>query len=101
MDVLFSEIDINFVKRYLRIEEDCSEDDMELQMYLEVAKQQMRDWTGLTDDELDEINHIANIAVMKLVSNFYQVKSITVDAQTRDDLGFHLIMKMCRKHGIG
>ena len=55
----------------------------------------------LTDDELDEINHIANIAVMKLVSNFYQVKSITVDAQTRDDLGFHLIMKMCRKHGIG
>src|SRR5699024_7019614 len=101
MDVLFSEIDINFVKRYLRIEEDWTEDDMELQMYLEVAKQQMRDWTGLTDDELDEINHIANIAVMKLVSNFYQVKSITVDAQTGDDLGFHLIMKMCRKHGIG
>ena len=63
MDVLFSEIDINFVKKYLRIEEDWTEDDMELQMYLEVAKQQMRDWTGLTDDELDEINHIANIAV--------------------------------------
>ena len=69
MDVLFSEIDINFVKRYLRIEEDWTEDDMELQMYLEVAKQQMRDWTGLTDDELDEINHIANIAVMKLLSS--------------------------------
>ena len=101
MDVLFSEIDINFVKKYLRIEEDWTEDDMELQMYLEVAKQQMRDWTGLTDDELDEINHIANIAVMKLVSNFYQVKSITVDSQTRDNLGVHLIMKMCRKHGIG
>ena len=46
-------------------------------------------------------NHIANIAVMKLVSNFYQVKSIAVDAQTRDDLGFSLIMKMCRTHGIG
>ena len=74
MEVLFSEIDVNFVKKYLRIEEDWTEDDLELEMYLEIAKQQMRDWTGLTDDELDKINHIANIAVMKLVSNFYQVK---------------------------
>lgn len=101
MGVLFSEIDLSFIKKYLRIEEDWTEDDVELELYLEVAKQQMREWTGLDDDGLDEINHIANIAVLKLVSNFYQVKSTTVDAQTREDAVFKLIMSMCRTHGIG
>ena len=43
MEVLFSVIDVDFVKRYLRIEEDWTEDDVELEMYLAVAKQQMRD----------------------------------------------------------
>ena len=32
MEVLFSEIDLSFIKKYLRIEEDWTEDDVELEL---------------------------------------------------------------------
>nr|WP_297936531.1 head-tail connector protein [uncultured Lachnoclostridium sp.] len=71
-----SEINLEVVQNYLRLPIGAgSEDEMELQMYLDAAKHYLVKYTGLTEDKIEE-NEYYSIPVLMLVAEFYENKSI-------------------------
>jgi hypothetical protein len=72
----FSDIDLAFVKHFLRIEPDMTEDDVELSVVIEAAKAFVLDHTQMTVEELDAAKS-ANILYLKLISDLYHNRSAT------------------------
>ena len=55
-ETTFSKVDVEFMKSYLRIDEDFSDDDNEIQVFLDVSRAWIMEHTEKTEEELDEIN---------------------------------------------
>ena len=72
-----SEIDLDVVQNYLRISlgEDDIAEQMELQMYIDAAKQYLEKYTGLELEDIEE-NEYYSIPVLLLIADFYENKSM-------------------------
>lgn len=92
MTILPSNISVEFVKKYLRIEHDL--DDIELHIYLESAKSYIQNYTSMTIEELDNHKEVI-ICVLMLCSHFYENKSLIVDKNTEDSI-FNNILSLHR-----
>lgn len=77
------DINLIFLKQYLRIDEDFNDDDIELQLYLQTAKEYLIKYTNLSYEKLNE-SYGAVICCLMLVAHFYENKSITTTQQHLD-----------------
>ena len=71
-----SEIDVPFVKEYLR--QDSDEDDMLIGVILEGAKDYIVKYTGQSLEQLDDSEDLT-IAVLVLVAELYDNRTISVN----------------------
>lgn len=97
VDVLntkFTDIDVAFVKEFLRIEPDFTEDDIQLQLILDGAKSFIITDTQKTEAELDEAKH-SGILLLKAISDFYHNRS------AEGDPFYDLIFKSLRNYNLG
>ena len=62
------------VKKYLRIDDD-SEDTL-IQMCIESAEQYIKDYTGLTDDEINS-NQALQMAKMAIIADLFELRQAT------------------------
>ena len=91
--MLPSQIDLAFLKNYLRIDHDL--DDVELSLYLSASKSYIQNYTGYDEFDMDE--HIEfSIPILMLCSHFYENKSIVVSKSTSDTI-FASILNMHRR----
>ena len=94
-----SDIDVDFIKQFLRI--DWDEDDIELNLLLEAAKGFLLDHTEKTAEELDEIK-FATICVLKLTSDFYHNKLATNNGKNYvPDSTMEMLMTKIRTFNVG
>lgn len=90
----FSTIDVPFCKSYMRIDEDFTEDDELIGLYLQAAKQHILEYTEMTPVELDELSFVC-LVVLKIVSDFHSNKSAySKDRQTIDPMMESLLSKI-------
>lgn len=76
LNTKFSDIDLTFVKSYLRV--DFDEDDAEIAMMMEAAKAFFMKRLDKTVEEFDFDTQI-NIAYLLLVSSFYKERMMSND----------------------
>lgn len=91
----FSNISVIDCKKHLNIEEDFCEDDNFISLCLLSAKDYILNYTELTEEELDEKSSI-NIAVLLLVSHFYECRSV-VNVDNRLNFILKSILNMHKK----
>lgn len=109
-NVKFSDIDLTFIKDYLRV--DYNDDDIELTLYLMSAKAYIIDHSGKNNlldkdgitqldplSELDKIGY-SPILLLKLVADMYTNKSATVDSNIKEDVIFKMLMNKIRDYTI-
>lgn len=102
MDLLsktFSTIDVAFCKSYMRIDEDFTEDDELIGLYLQSAKQYILQYTEMTSDQLDELNFVC-IVVLKLVSEFHSNKSIYSQNNATVDSVVQSLLSKIRNYNV-
>ena len=75
-DMTFSTVDVDFVKSYLRIDEEFADDDIEIQLFLDVARSWVLEHTGMTEEQLDKI-HFSTILLLKYTADFYNDTYLT------------------------
>ncbi|EOU1737397.1 head-tail connector protein [Clostridium perfringens] len=75
-------IDLEYIKNYLRIEQDFKDDDIELETYMIVAKSYLMKKCGLTEVEFGSSQTLL-IPYLMLVAEFYTNKSITVTTNSK------------------
>ena len=94
-----SDIDVAFVKQFLRI--DWDEDDIELNLMLEAAKAFLLEHTEKTIEELDKIKY-ATICVLKVTSDFYHNKLATNNGKNYvPDTTMEMLMTKIRTYNLG
>ncbi len=94
-----SDIDVPFVKDFLRI--DWDEDDIELNLELEAARAFLLDHTDRTPEQLDEIK-FATICLLKLTSDFYHNKLATNNGKNYvPDSTMKMLMGKIRSYNLG
>ncbi len=76
------DIDLEFIKNYLRIEEEFEDDDIEIQIFMQVAKDYLQKVCGLTEDEFLDANTLIP-AYLILVSEMYEYRSAMVQTNTK------------------
>lgn len=91
----FSEIDFDFVSKYLVGITD--EDEFEIEVYIEAAKSFVRTYTGLTEEELDE-NQYFVMPTLMLISHFYENK--TVELQGKNTRIYDSILNLGKVHSL-
>lgn len=91
----FSEIDFDFVSKYLVGITD--EDEFEIEVYIEAAKSFVRTYTGLTEEELDE-NQYFVMPTLMLISHFYENK--TVELQGKNTRIYDSILSLGKVHSL-
>lgn len=77
--MIVSDIDIDFLKRYLRIDGD--NDDALLKAILAAATQYAISYTGQTRESLDKYQDIP-LAILALAADMYDIRQATVDVAT-------------------
>lgn len=75
------DIDLEFLRRYLCLDE-LSEDDIEIEFYLNIAKEYLLEETKKTLEELNT-SKILTVPLLLLVAEFYSNKSVTLAANTK------------------
>ena len=73
----FSEVDLNFVKEYLRIEQDWNEDDTELELFINAGKSYIYEISNADDEYLDEME-FSVIVLLMLINDWYTNKGINL-----------------------
>ena len=91
----FSEIDFDYVSKYLVGITD--EDECEGEVYMEAAKSFVRTYTGLTEEELDE-NQYFVMPTLMLISHFYENK--TVELQGKNTRIYDSILNLGKVHSL-
>ena len=99
-DIKFSNVDVDFMKRYLRIDEDFDEDDTEIQLFLEVAKSWVISHTEMTEEQLDEIN-FATILLIKFTAYFYNDRTAKYSNKFDIDLVMDMLLTKIRSYNLG
>lgn len=97
-NVKFSNIDLAFIKDYLRV--DYEDDDKELELYLISAKSYIMEHSDKTSEELDNIGY-SPICLIKLVSDMYNHRNATVDNTIKQDMVFGILMSKIRSYNLG
>lgn len=77
----FSTLDLAFIKDYLRV--DYDDDDLELSIMIDGARNFVRKETHRTDEWLDS-NTMATIVLLKLIAEFYEDKMTSDDGSTKE-----------------
>lgn len=76
------DIDLDFIKHYLRIEEEFEEDDNELEVFLYIAKEYLKEVCSLTEEEYLKA-HTLVPALLILVSEMYEQRSSTIPSNSK------------------
>lgn len=76
------DIDLDFMKNYLRIELEFTDDDIELQIFMQVAKDYLQKVCGLTEDEFLDANTLIP-AYLILVAEMYEYRSAMIQSNTK------------------
>lgn len=76
------DIDLDFIKNYLRIEQEFLEDDNELEVFMMVAKEYLKQVCGLSEDEYLQANTLVP-AFLILVGEMYEYRSAMVQTNTK------------------
>lgn len=71
-----SEVDVTFVKEYLR--QDNEDDDKLIQLLLDASKNYVVNYTGLPLEQLEQHEDVC-IAVLVLVAEFYDNRTISIN----------------------
>lgn len=95
----FSTIDVAFCKSYMRIDEDFTEDDQLIELYLQSAKQYILQYTEMTPVQLDKIGFVC-IVILKLVSDFHSNKSIYTQGKAQIDPMVESLLAKLRHYTI-
>lgn len=82
MNNKIKDLSLNFVKSYMRIEDDFTEDDAELTLYMSVAKAYLIKRCSMTEDEFNE-SSILVIPFLMLVAEFYTNKNVTISTNSK------------------
>lgn len=77
-----NQIDLDFMKHYLRIEQEFLEDDNELEVFMMVAKEYLKQVCGLSEEEYLQANTLVP-ALLILVSEMYEYRSAMVQTNTK------------------
>lgn len=80
--IYMQNIDLEFVKNYLRIEQEFEDDDMEIEIFMQVAKDYIINVCGLTEEEFLSANTLIP-AYLILVSEMYENRSSMVQTNTK------------------
>lgn len=94
-EMKFTDIDLNFVKHYLRIEDDYNDDDIEVQLFIDTAKGFVMEQTEMTEDELNDVK-TANIVYLLMISDLYGNRSATNNNVKMNPI-FEMALKNIRK----
>lgn len=95
----FSDIDLEFVKQYLRV--DFEDDDIELTLYLEAGKTYVLEHSGKTVQQLDNIKYSV-ICLLKLVHDFYEQKGAVLNGvNLKSDPVLEMMMSKLRDYTLG
>ena len=76
------DINLEFIKHYLRIEEEFEEDDNEIEMFMYVAKEYLMKVCSLSEEEYLQANTLVP-ALLILVSEMYEYRSALVSSNTK------------------
>ncbi|MDA1660386.1 head-tail connector protein [Bacillus cereus group sp. TH153LC] len=90
----FTDIDLGFVKHYLRIEPDFNDDDIEITLFIDTAKGFVLEHTDMSLEELNETKS-ANIIYLRMISELYHNRSVTNG--TSIDPIYAMLLKNVRK----
>ncbi len=77
-----SKIDLEFVKNYLKIEQDFTEDDTEISMYMIISRDYLAKRCDMTIEEYNK-STILVIPTLMLISSMYLNKSATIASNTK------------------
>lgn len=88
-------INLDFVKNYLRIDEDFTEDDKELELYMLSARSYIENYLNCNLSDFEGINPELNIAFLMLINHFYENKTAVAN-NSRLDFFFRQILTMHR-----
>lgn len=80
----FNSVDLPFIKEYLRIEEDYTDEDVFLRTCLAAGKSYIKNYLG----DIEEIPTEATIALLALISHWYNLRSITNEGETKRELPY-------------
>lgn len=95
----FSTLDLAFCKSYMRIDEDFTEDDELIQLYLQSAKQYVLQYTEMTPVELDQLGFVC-IVVLKMVSDFHSNKSAYTQGKANIDPMVESLLSKIRNYNV-
>lgn len=76
------DIDLVFIKHYLRIEEEFEEDDNELEVFLYIAKEYLKEICGLTEEQYLNADTLSP-ALLILVSEMYEQRSCIIPSNSK------------------
>ena len=77
-----NDIDLKFIKHYLRIEEEFEDDDNEIMLFLQVATEHLQNVCGLTDSEFYEADTLIP-ALLILISEMYEYRSAQINSSSK------------------
>ena len=80
--IYMQSIDLDFIKNYLRIEQEFKDDDLEIEIFMQVAKDYLIKFCGLTEDEFLDANTLIP-AYLILVAEMYEYRSAMVQTNTK------------------
>lgn len=89
-----SQLNLEFIKDYLKV--DYTDDDRELELYIQASLSFIKNNTRLSIEELDEKPDLVVVAMM-LISHFYENKSVAVKQGSNVDKMFTSILAQYRE----
>lgn len=86
-------MDLKYVKKYLNIEDEYIEDDIFINNCIAAAIAYVCNYTGLTKLDIDN-NETLKIAVLLLISHFYDIRSVQIDSNSKLNFALKSILDM-------
>lgn len=99
-EMTFSTVDVDFVKSYLRIDEEFADDDIEIQLFLDVARSWVLEHTAMTEEQLDEI-HFSTILLLKYTADFYNNRTAKATNKMVVDPIMDMLLTKIRNYNLG
>lgn len=95
-----SEITLEKIKQYLRIEMHFTEDDEMLTMMYHAAKDYIKSYSNMTDSELDEYDSFT-VACMMLIADFYEVRQVNINTGIKASVNKMLTFILSMNRNLG
>ena len=95
--IKISEVDINIAKNYLRIDDECEDEEI-IALSINGAIDYIKNYTNLSIEELDQMSSMT-IAMLILVSDFYENRGLQIESNTKVNRMLGSILSMNRDLG--